>query len=79
VFLGEAIEDWRACRDLVNAIASRYRLPYFTISPTFSVCPVHGYLPGEQWECPMCREEKEVLVRNRIKELEGEREVVLAS
>ncbi|MDR0876888.1 MAG: ribonucleoside triphosphate reductase, partial [Treponema sp.] len=58
-FLGESIEDWRSCRDLVKAIASGYRIPYYTISPTFSVCPVHGYLRGEHFNCPKCKEEKE--------------------
>lgn len=57
-YLGESIKDWRACRDLVQAIASNYRLPYFTISPNFSVCPVHGYLNGEHFYCPKCRDEK---------------------
>jgi ribonucleoside-triphosphate reductase len=48
-FLGEAIDDWRVCRDLVRTVATQYRVPYFTISPTFSVCPVHGYLQGEHF------------------------------
>jgi len=78
-FLGEAIEDWRTCRDLVKAVASQYRIPYFTISPTFSVCPVHGYLKGEQFFCPKCKEEKEKEIRSRISELEKEREEVLAA
>jgi ribonucleoside-triphosphate reductase len=77
-FLGEAVEDWRTCRDLVKTIAHRYRIPYFTISPTFSVCPVHGYLKGEHFTCPRCREEKEQELRQRIAELEKERENVLA-
>jgi ribonucleoside-triphosphate reductase len=79
VFLGEAIEDWRSCRDLVKAIAHNYRIPYFTISPTFSVCPTHGYLEGEHFTCPKCRDEKEVELKRRIMELENEREVVLAA
>jgi ribonucleoside-triphosphate reductase len=77
-FLGEAIEDWHACRDLVKAIAFNYRVPYYTISPTFSVCPVHGYLKGEHFHCPKCREEKEQEIRERIAELQKEREEVLA-
>ncbi|MDR2515816.1 MAG: ribonucleoside triphosphate reductase, partial [Spirochaetaceae bacterium] len=76
-FLGEAIEDWRSCRDLVKAIAHHYRIPYFTISPTFSVCPVHGYLKGEHFFCPACREEAEEEIRRRIAELEKEREAAL--
>jgi ribonucleoside-triphosphate reductase len=76
-FLGEAIEDWRSCRDLVRSIASNYRIPYFTISPTFSVCPVHGYLRGEHFHCPTCREEQETELRERISALEREREQIL--
>ncbi|MDR0683975.1 MAG: ribonucleoside triphosphate reductase [Spirochaetaceae bacterium] len=76
-FLGEAIDDWRACRDLVKAMAHNYRIPYFTISPTFSVCPVHGYLKGEHFTCPKCKKEREDELRGRIAELEAERETVL--
>jgi ribonucleoside-triphosphate reductase len=78
-FLGEAIEDWRTCRDLVKAIAHNYRIPYFTISPTFSVCPVHGYLPGEQFTCPRCREQAMEALAGKIAELEKERDAVLAA
>ena len=76
-FLGEAIDDWRACRDLVKAMAHNYRIPYFTISPTFSVCSVHGYLKGEHFTCPKCKKEREDELRGRIAELEAERETVL--
>ena len=79
VFLGEAIKDWRSCRDLVKVIAHNYRIPYFTISPTFSVCPIHGYLVGEHFTCPKCKDEKEVELKRRIMELENEREEVLAA
>jgi ribonucleoside-triphosphate reductase len=78
-FLGEAIEDWRACRDLVKAIAHNYRIPYFTISPTFSVCPIHGYLPGEHFTCPLCRQEAVGILSQKIGELEKERELALAA
>lgn len=73
VFLGEAIKSWEACRDLVKSIAYNYRLPYFSISPTFSVCPVHGYLNGEQFECPRCKEEKKAALVKRLAELEAEK------
>jgi ribonucleoside-triphosphate reductase len=73
VFLHEAVEDWHACRNLVKNIAGNYRLPYFTISPTFSVCPVHGYLPGEHFNCPKCKEEREQEIENKIEKLEKER------
>lgn len=51
-FLGERIDDWRQARLLVRRIAERYHLPYYTLTPTFSICPVHGYLPGEHRYCP---------------------------
>ncbi len=51
-FIGERIDDWRQARLLVRRVAERFHLPYFTLTPTFSVCPVHGYLPGEQRFCP---------------------------
>lgn len=52
IFLGENIEDPAACGRLVRRVAENYRLPYFTITPTFSICPVHGYIRGEHTECP---------------------------
>ncbi len=58
VFLGEAISDWRACAQIVKTIAYSYRIPYFTISPTYSICPVHGYLAGEHFFCPLCAAEE---------------------
>ncbi|MDR1444349.1 MAG: ribonucleoside triphosphate reductase [Treponema sp.] len=79
VFLGEAIEDRRSCRNLVRTIAQNYRIPYYTISPTFSVCPVHGYLRGEHFHCPKCREEQEAELQNEINALEQEREYILRS
>jgi ribonucleoside-triphosphate reductase len=51
-FLGERLEDWRSARLLVRRIAENFHLPYFTISPTFTVCPVHGYITGEHFSCP---------------------------
>lgn len=60
-FLGEKISDWKVCRDLVKKIASNYKLPYFTITPTFSVCPVHGYVDGEHMFCPKDHSEEELL------------------
>ena len=72
MFLGEAPEDWRAVRDLVKTVASNYRIPYYTVSPTYSVCPVHGYLAGEQWHCPKCKAEKEAKLRAEIAKVERE-------
>jgi anaerobic ribonucleoside-triphosphate reductase len=51
-FIGERISDWKVARDLIKKVAYAFRLPYFTITPTFSVCPVHGYISGEHHECP---------------------------
>ncbi|PLY01203.1 MAG: ribonucleoside triphosphate reductase [Desulfuromonas sp.] len=51
-FLGERIDDWRSARLLVRRISENFHLPYFTISPTFTVCPVHGYITGEHFSCP---------------------------
>lgn len=72
IFLGEAVEEWGAVRDLVKAVAGSYRIPYFTISPTFSICPVHGYLSGKHFACPKCKEEKEARLREEIRALERE-------
>jgi ribonucleoside-triphosphate reductase len=51
-FLGESIDNPEVCKQLVKKIATNFRLPYFTITPTFSVCPVHGYIKGEHYDCP---------------------------
>ena len=51
-FLGERLEDWQSARLLVRRIAENFHLPYFTLSPTFTICPVHGYIPGEHFSCP---------------------------
>ena len=56
-FLGERLYDWKVAAKLVKTIAENFRLPYFTLSPTFSVCPVHGYIAGEHKYCPKCDEE----------------------
>ncbi len=52
-FLGEKISDGKTCKALVKKIAENTRLPYYSITPTFSVCPVHGYVKGEHFQCPM--------------------------
>ena len=56
-FVGEKIDDPEACKNLVRKIAENYKLPYYTITPTFSICPKHGYLAGEHFYCPKCDEE----------------------
>jgi ribonucleoside-triphosphate reductase len=62
-FVGESIDDSAACAGLIRKIAENYRIPYFTISPTFSVCALHGYIKGAQFSCPNCGEETEVYSR----------------
>lgn len=62
-FLGEKISDWVTCAKLVQTIASNFKVPYFTISPTYSICKNHGYLSGEESVCPICNEETEVYSR----------------
>ena len=62
-FLGEKLPDWKAAMQLVRAVAENYRLPYFTLSPVYSVCEEHGYLSGEQKVCPVCGKPTEVYSR----------------
>ena len=62
-FLGEKLPDWKAAANLVRKIAENYKLPYYTMSPTYSVCADHGYLTGEQHVCPYCGKEAEVYSR----------------
>ncbi len=62
-FLGEKLPDWKAAANLVRKIAENYKLPYYTLSPTYSVCKNHGYLTGEQYVCPDCGELTEVYSR----------------
>ena len=62
-FLGEKLPDWKAAANLVRKIAENYRLPYYTMSPTYSVCKNHGYITGEVFECPECGEKTEVYSR----------------
>lgn len=78
-FMGEQIKDWRACRDLVRTIMNNYRIPYITISPTYSICPIHGYLNGQQFECPKCKAEKEQELRFKLEKLEEERKQAVAA
>jgi len=62
-FLGEKLPDWKAAANLVRKIAENYKLPYYTMSPTYSICRDHGYLTGEQPVCPVCGEPTEVYSR----------------
>jgi ribonucleoside-triphosphate reductase len=60
IFLGEQLHDWRQARKLVRVIAENFHLPYYTLTPTFSICPVHGYIPGEHHTCPYEHTEEEL-------------------
>ncbi|WAM35775.1 ribonucleoside triphosphate reductase [Caldicellulosiruptor acetigenus] len=62
-FVGEKIDDIEVCKEIVKKIAYNYRIPYYTITPTFSVCPDHGYVAGEHFSCPTCGKECEVYSR----------------
>ena len=62
-FLGEKLPDWKAAADLVRKIAENYKLPYYTMSPTYSVCKTHGYIAGEHYSCPECKSRTEVYSR----------------
>ncbi len=63
IFLGEQLSGIQAVKSLVRKIASNYHLPYFTLTPTFSICPTHGYLQGEQVRCAHCNQETEIYSR----------------
>ena len=63
IFLGEQVKDIAAIKALLRKIVTKFRLPYFTLTPTFSICPCHGYLSGEQERCPVCNEKTEVYSR----------------
>jgi ribonucleoside-triphosphate reductase (formate) len=67
-FIGEKISNGDSCKELVKKIAYNYKLPYFTLSPTFSVCPKHGYLEGEQYYCPKCDTEIEAINNKEVVE-----------
>ena len=62
-FLGQKLPSWKACMNFVRKIAENYHIPYYTMSPTYSVCKEHGYLVGEQFVCPHCGQKTEVYSR----------------
>ncbi len=62
-FIGEKLPDWRSAASIIRKIAENYRLPYYTLSPTYSVCKDHGYVAGERFNCPICGKETEVYSR----------------
>ena len=76
-YMGEALPSAEAVKKLVKTISYNYRLPYFTFTPTFSICPVHGYIPGEHQYCPICDEEIALEEKNlEIMEEKKEKEEV---
>lgn len=62
-FLGQKLQDWKIAANVVRKIAENYKLPYFTMSPTYSICKEHGYISGEHFNCPVCQEKTEVYSR----------------
>ena len=62
-FLGERLPDWKSAATLIRKIAENYKLPYYTLSPTYSICRTHGYIAGEHFTCPHCGEKAEVYSR----------------
>lgn len=69
IFLGEAIADWKTVRNLTKKIVDKFSLPYFSFTPTFSICPVHGYVPGEHFFCPYPHTEEELEKFGQVVEL----------
>lgn len=72
VFLGEAVDNPETVAKLLENITSTYAMPYITITPTFSVCPVHGYIKGEHRECPLCEEDKKHEINRQIERIKAE-------
>ena len=62
---------------MIRSVFTNYRIPYLTISPTYSICPIHGYIAGEHFECPKCKAEKTEKLKKRLAELEKEKEELL--
>jgi len=66
LFLGEKIQDINSIKSLIKRTFSQFKLPYITLTPTFSICPTHGYLAGEHWTCPKCTIEQKCEVYSRV-------------
>ncbi len=69
IFVGEKIDDIKSVKNLIKTIFENYSLPYLTLTPTFSVCPIHGYIAGEHYECPLCKQERLEEIEEEIKKL----------
>jgi ribonucleoside-triphosphate reductase len=76
IFLGESLTDYRSVKNLTRKVINNYKLPYFTITPTFSICPIHGYIPGEHPTCPICEEEKKIKIKAEIQKLKDQLEQI---
>jgi ribonucleoside-triphosphate reductase len=63
IFLGERLNSWKAAAELIKKVSWNSKLPYFTLTPTFSICPTHGYINGEHKQCPTCTANCEVYSR----------------
>lgn len=63
IYLGEQVSDTEAMKGLIRKIVTNFKLPYLTITPTFSICPCHGYLKGKQANCPVCNANTEIYSR----------------
>jgi Oxygen-sensitive ribonucleoside-triphosphate reductase len=70
MFMGERIKDTESLKSFIKTVCTNYSLPYFSITPTFSVCPKCGYIEGEHFECPKCKQEKIDNLDKEIKILE---------
>jgi len=70
IFVGESVDNTSSVKELIRKVSHGYKLPYFTITPTFSICPVHGYIKGEYGNCPLCRQEAQEKLMNELKELQ---------
>ena len=69
IFLGERLNSIEATKQLVKKVAENFHMPYYSLTPTFSVCPTHGYLAGEFFNCPKCKEEEQQKIISEISEL----------
>ncbi len=77
IFVGEQVKDWRACKELIKTVFTNYRIPYITVSPAYSVCKKHGYIPGEHFECPKCKAEKEAALRQKLALLQTQKQELI--
>lgn len=70
IFVGESVDNTSSVRELVKKVSHEYKLPYFTVTPTFSICPIHGYIKGEYGNCPLCKQEAREKLIQELKELQ---------